>query len=202
MWVIKIGGSLETAPGLRSLLALLADYGPSGLVIVPGGGRFAERVRQQQRQTGIDDMTAHRRALLAMQQYGALLCELEPRLYPAADIGGLRGAVAQAEIPVWFPARMLSARTDIPANWQVTSDSLALWLAGELNAEALILVKSMPNSANNAQQLAASAYLDAWFPQMMATAGVNTIACASIEQPEVLQQALSSGAIPTELQIT
>ena len=198
MWVIKIGGSLEAAAALPALLALLADYAPSGLVIVPGGGRFAERIRQQQRETGLDDVTAHRRALLAMEQYGALLCELEPRLYPVARLDEMTD---KAGVPVWFPGRMLAARTDIPASWQVTADSLALWLAGELNADALILVKSVANNTHDVRELAASTYLDAYFPQMMARAGVKTSACVSIDHPKALQSALNCGKIPTALRV-
>ena len=197
MWVIKIGGSLETAPGLCELLALLAASGPARTVIVPGGGRFAEQVRAEQRETGMDDARAHRRALLAMEAYGAVLCGMEPRLYPVTDIGEITPDDATGT-PVWFPSRMLSARTDIPANWQVTSDSLALWFAGEINAEALILVKSVPNKTNDTQALAATGYLDEYFPEMIKKTSPRTIACISIDEPGILRHALSTGTIPRD----
>ena len=195
MWVIKIGGSLETAPGLCELLALLAASGPARTVIVPGGGRFAEQVRAEQRETGMDDARAHRRALLAMEAYGAVLCGMEPRLYPVTDIGEITPDDATGT-PVWFPSRMLSARTDIPANWQVTSDSLALWFAGEINAEALILVKSVPNKTNDTQALAATGYLDKYFPKMMQQTNLEMIACLGVDEQEVLRQTLVSGTLP------
>ena len=197
MWVIKIGGSLETSRGLPGLLALLADYGRSRAVIVPGGGRFAERVRVEQRVTGMDDTIAHHLAIRAMERYGALLCEMEPRLYPVAGIGEIGDVAEGHTVPVWFPTALLSTQEDIPASWQVTSDSLALWFADKINADGLILVKSAPGGTNDAQALAVSGYLDAYFPQMMKKTSLDVIACIAIDEREALQQALSSGTIPS-----
>ena len=199
MWVVKIGGSLETSRGLPGLLALLADYGRSRAVIVPGGGRFAERVRAEQRVTGTDDTAAHHLAIRAMERYGALLCEKEPRLYPVAGIGEIRNVTGEHTVPVWFPTALLSTQEDIPASWQVTSDSLALWFADKINADGLILVKSVPGGTNDARALAASGYLDAYFPQMMKKASLDVLACIAIDEREALQRALSSGTIPSAL---
>lgn len=205
MWVIKVGGSLEAAARLRALLALLADYAHSGLIVVPGGGRFAERVRAEQRVTGMDDATAHRLAIGAMEQYGALLCGMDPRLYPVTDVSEIGGAGEGSTVPVWLPGKLLGdepGEPGIPANWQVTSDSLALWFAGKINAEALILVKSTPARTNRARELATSGYLDDYFPEMMKKTGLGTITCLGIDEQETLRQALTSGAIPPELRIS
>ena len=201
MWVVKIGGSLETAPGLRALLALLADYGHTGIIIAPGGGRFADRVRAEQRVTGMDDADAHRLAIRAMEQYATVLCRMEPRLYPIAGISEICGAGGESTVPVWLPGKQLAGQPGIPANWRVTSDSLSLWFAGKTNAEALILVKSAPNKTNDAQALAASGYLDEYFPEMMKKTALRTIACISINEQKILQQVLSTGTIPPELRI-
>ena len=188
MWVVKIGGSLETSPRLPELLTLLADYGRSKVVIVPGGGRFAEQVREEQRVTEMDDTTAHHLAIRAMEQYGALLCGMERRLYPVADIGEINGASDEATTPVWFPAKALETQTDIPASWQVTSDSLALWFAGKINAAGLILVKSAPSATNDISTLTATGYLDTYFPQMMEKTSVNIITCIGVDEHEVLRK--------------
>lgn len=201
MWVVKIGGSLETSPGLRALLALLAGCRRSGLVIVPGGGRFADRIRAKQRATGMDDAVAHRQAIRAMGQYGAVLCGMEPRLSPVTEIGEVCSAGRNSTVPVWLPGNHLAGQPGTPASWQVTSDSLALWLAGKVNAEALILVKPVPNNTNDAQALAATGYLDKYFPEMMKKTGIGIITCLGIDEQEILGKALASGAIPHELRI-
>ena len=198
MWVVKIGGSLETASGLRPLLALQADYGHTGIIIVPGGGRFADRVRAGQRDTGMDDATAHCLAIRAMEQYGAVLCGMEPRLYPIGDINEISGIGGKATAPVWLPGNLFADDPGIPANWSVTSDSLALWFAGKVNAQALILVKPVPNKTNDAQTLAATGYLDEYFPEMMKKTGLGTVACIGIDEQDILQQALATGTIPPD----
>ena len=202
MWVVKIGGSLEAVSGLRPLLALLADYGHTGVIIVPGGGRFADRVRAEQRDTGMDDTAAHRLAIRAMEQYAAILCGMEPRLYPIGDISEISGASEASTVPVWLPANLLADEPGIPANWKVTSDSLALWFAGKINARALILVKSEPNKTNDARALAATGYLDEYFPEMIKKTGFGTIACIGIDEQQFLQQALATGTIPPDRWVT
>ena len=201
MWVVKVGGSLETAPGLGELLALLVEYGRSRIVIVPGGGRFADRVRSGQVELNLSDEAAHVMAIRAMEQFAGVLCGLNPNLRPFVHSGEISGINKKAAIPVWLPVELLAGQPDIPAGWQVTSDSLALWFAGKINADALILVKSVSNRTADAGQLAASGYLDEFFPKMLAKTGVKNIACACINDLEPLQQALVSGTIPPEIRI-
>jgi aspartokinase-like uncharacterized kinase len=83
MWVVKLGGSLAGSERLREWLAALA--GQPGLVLVPGGGPFADAVRAAQGALRFDDATAHHLAMLAMEQYGRALCALQPGLAPAAN---------------------------------------------------------------------------------------------------------------------
>lgn len=142
-WVIKLGGSLAASPLLMPWLNAIAAGG-SGVVLVPGGGSFADAVRDAQRRWRFGDGAAHRMALLAMEQYGLMLAAMEPRLRPAPSRHGIRQALAEGGVPVWLPSRMLIGRPDIPESWDVTSDSLAAWLAGELRAAGLLLVKSVP----------------------------------------------------------
>ncbi len=201
MWVVKVGGSLETAPGLGDLLALLVEYGHSRIVIVPGGGRFADRVRSGQAELNLSDEAAHVMAILAMEQFAGVLCGLNPNLHPIVHTGEIGAINNKAAIPVWLPAELLTGQPDIPVSWQVTSDSLALWFAGKIDADALILVKSASNETPDAGQLAASGYLDEFFPKMLAKTEVKKIACVCINDLEILQQALVSGTIPPEIRI-
>ena len=69
MIVIKLGGSLSQAETLVSCLDRLEQqYKDKPVVIVPGGGAFADQVRLAQGRWQFDDITAHRMAILAMQQ--------------------------------------------------------------------------------------------------------------------------------------
>lgn len=168
MWVVKLGGSLLNSPHLDNWLAVCARHGGQ-LVIVPGGGPFADAVRDAQRLRPFSDPVAHHMALLAMQQYGLLLADLHPGLVPVANAPALRIALRTGQTPVWLPATMALADPDIEQSWRVTSDSLALWLARRLNAERLVLVKSVtPPPAASLTALVQAELVDAAFAEYAA----------------------------------
>lgn len=162
MWIVKLGGSLHDAPALRQRLAELATVPGPPRILVPGGGPFADAVRETQPRLGFDDLAAHRMAILAMQQYGLALQSLEPRLTLAQTEAELRAAQACA----WLPWVMVGMAAEIEPSWAVTSDSLAAWLATRLGAEMLILVKSTPLPAGEetAAELARAGLVDPSFP--------------------------------------
>ncbi|HSG93628.1 MAG TPA: uridylate kinase, partial [Methylotenera sp.] len=70
MWVVKLGGSLLGSPELTSWLETLVKISDGKVLIVPGGGMFADAVRQAQEASLINDAVAHHLALLAMDQFG------------------------------------------------------------------------------------------------------------------------------------
>ncbi|MCQ8181672.1 uridylate kinase [Methylomonas sp. SURF-1] len=144
--VVKLGGSLLESGALPACLAAAAMR-PGRVVIVPGGGPFADRVRAAQRQYAFDDVAAHRMALLAMQQMAELICGLLPDLEVVFDAASLAAGAASAKTLVWAPQVVELDAAGIPASWDVTSDSLAAWLAGRIGADELILVKSAPVDA-------------------------------------------------------
>ncbi|MEW8049649.1 MAG: amino acid kinase [Candidatus Thiodiazotropha sp.] len=141
MWVVKLGGSLFNSANLRDWLAVLANAG--SLVIVPGGGPFADQVRLAQHHWQFDDSAAHLMALLAMEQFGRMLCGLQTGLAAAANQSQIDEALWRGETPVWMPTAMVMADPKIRHSWEVTSDSLAAWLCGKLDIEKLLLVKSV-----------------------------------------------------------
>jgi aspartokinase-like uncharacterized kinase len=143
MWVVKLGGSLMGTPALIGWLDALTQFGDGKVVIVPGGGVFADAVRDAQVKTGIDDATAHQMAVLAMDQYATLMTGLNADLVMASSELEIAECGWQHRAVVWKPSLMVLADRDLPMNWDLTSDSLAAWLAAKLNAAHLLVVKSM-----------------------------------------------------------
>ena len=170
MWVVKLGGSLLGAAELRPWLQTLAQHSDGRVVIVPGGGLFADAVREAQGASGVDDRLAHRLALLAMDQYGWLLSGLCPDLVVASSELEIAERGWQHRAIVWLPSRMALADDTIPASWSVTSDSLAAWLARTVAAERLVLVKSALSAVRMAPaaQLSAAGVLDPAFEEFSA----------------------------------
>ena len=172
--VVKLGGSLAYSDRLTAWLAAIAAGRPP-VVVVAGGGPFADQVRAAQARIGFDDAAAHRMALLAMAQFAWALAGLSPRLRPAGSLAAIADLRSRGLVPVWDPVPMAGAAEDIPQSWSVTSDSLAVWLAGRLGARAVIFVKRAPDvpRAPSAAALAKAGILDPTVPAYLRSTGVE-----------------------------
>jgi 5-(aminomethyl)-3-furanmethanol phosphate kinase len=137
--VVKLGGSHAKGPHIQDWLAAIAAEA-GAIVIVPGGGPFADVVRSAQGSMGYDDSAAHAMALMAMAQFGRALQSLNPALRMTASRSAISRALKDHKVPVWSPEPMARAAA-LPETWALTSDSLAAWLAGALRAGHLVLVK-------------------------------------------------------------
>jgi aspartokinase-like uncharacterized kinase len=168
--VIKLGGSLLETAALPACLTAIARRAGS-VIIVPGGGPFAEQVRIAQSQWHFDDVAAHRMAILAMQQMALLLHSLRPEFPIVTDSESIRYASQVKPVLIWSPQVEQLDQAGIAASWDITSDSLAAWLAGYIEAEELIIVKSAPIPAQaSLPDLQQQGILDAAFQGFTAQA--------------------------------
>jgi 5-(aminomethyl)-3-furanmethanol phosphate kinase len=138
--VVKLGGSFAFSAHLRNWIEALAACA-GRVVIVPGGGPFADAVRLAQTRMGFDNRAAHHMAVLAMEQYGRALVSLNSKLSAADSEDAIRHDLVADRVPVWMPSAMVLRATDLAESWEVTSDSLAAWLVGRIGAHRLLLVK-------------------------------------------------------------
>jgi 5-(aminomethyl)-3-furanmethanol phosphate kinase len=142
--VVKVGGGLAREAGdgaLRTLCRALGDAGARHpLLVVPGGAAFADAVREHDSRFALRGATAHRMAILAMEQFGWLLSDLIPGAVRCTDLAAARTAAARGGTPILLPAALLAGDA-LPASWAVTSDSIAAWVAGAGHAARLVLVK-------------------------------------------------------------
>jgi 5-(aminomethyl)-3-furanmethanol phosphate kinase len=167
MWVLKLGGSLFGNSVLNNWLSGISEHGKGRVVVVPGGGPFADAVRLAQKQTGFDDVNAHRMALLAMEQYAFMLAGMNQNFIPAKTKADIESVLATNRVPVWLPSDMALADVNISASWDMTSDSLAAWLGSQIGATGLLLVKScvVPRGELNLEELARQHIVDPLFPR-------------------------------------
>jgi hypothetical protein len=140
-WVIKIGGSLSArARPLRRLMAALGEAGRAQrLVVVPGGGPLADVVRRLDRRFALGDTAAHWMAILAMDQYAHLLARLAGDAVIVRSPRELRAG----RLNVLAPSAWLQRADPLPHSWSVTSDAIAAWVARELRAGGLVVVKDV-----------------------------------------------------------
>jgi aspartokinase-like uncharacterized kinase len=178
--VVKLGGSHASGPHLTDWLASIAAEA-GAIVVVPGGGPFADEVRVAQASMGFDDGAAHAMALMAMAQFGRALQSLNPALRLAASRAAILRALREGRVPVWSPEPMARA-AGLPETWALTSDSLAAWLAGALGAGRLVLVKHgrFEAAAVDVHDLVARGVVDPLFPRFLGQSGVP----ASLAAPD------------------
>jgi aspartokinase-like uncharacterized kinase len=148
--VVKVGGSLLDWPGLpERLAAYLEDRRADRPVLIVGGGRTADVVRDLDRIHHLGEERAHALALRALDLSAQVLASLLPGLV-VVDVPSALDAVWSAGlVPILAPRRHLetvdAASADpLPHTWGVTTDSIAARVASLLDAAALILLKSAP----------------------------------------------------------
>ncbi|AFJ02921.1 delta 1-pyrroline-5-carboxylate synthetase [Methylophaga frappieri] len=160
--VVKLGGSLYRDGFLAAWLKTLTGSAQTQqIIIVPGGGPFANTVRTAQTDYPMLSQTAaHRMALLAMRQYGLLLNDLTAAAETFTDSNQKLPATG---LFIWLPDDEALLQTDLPHSWQLTSDSLALWLTAAQGLKELLLVKSAAIDSDHVEQLTASGIIDGYF---------------------------------------
>ncbi len=151
--VVKLGGGvLAHIEHFDAALAAIAAAAPSRrLLVVPGGGPFADAVREVDRRLRLSADAAHWMAVLAMNQYAHLVAARLPVSVLVAEpreIAAALGAGPVGHIPVLAPYRWLREIDPLPHAWDVTSDSIAAWVAGAVGARRLVLIKP-PGSAGD-----------------------------------------------------
>lgn len=171
--VLKLGGSLAESGRLRTLLALVSRA-RRPVVVVPGGGPFADAVRDMQSALGFSDEAAHDMAILAMHQMADAMIALEPRLLGAESLIGIARVWHRRRIPVWLPASLCAGDRRIPRDWSITSDGLAARLAERLGDVELVLVKSrIVKRTASAKTLARQGIVDPVFPVIVERADLD-----------------------------
>ncbi len=124
--VVKLGGSL--APHCPEIIRVLQSA-DRPLLVVPGGGIFADVVRRLDPTVSAD--MAHWMACAAMDQYGWMLASQ-----------GMK-TTSRLERPkksrILLPYCSLRRYDPLPHSWDVTSDTIAAWVAGQLGGDLLML---------------------------------------------------------------
>ena len=146
---VKVGGGLVPIPGaLEVVCTAISDAGRSvPIVVVPGGGPFANAVRAFGRTHRLSADAAHWMALLAMDQYAHALLERIEGATLVEEAGAVAAAVDPAGVAVLAPSRWMRAADVLPHTWDATSDSVAAFVAGALDVDHLVLVK--PSVSND-----------------------------------------------------
>jgi 5-(aminomethyl)-3-furanmethanol phosphate kinase len=173
--LIKVGGSLldwaELPARLRGFLEQRRLEDPAFRpVLLCGGGPFADTVRRLDRVHHLGDYASHRLAIQAMD-FGAtvLLCLLRGAL-GVDRLEALDEEWASDDIPLLVTSMILDEletkqASPLPHSWDVSSDTIAAWIASQIPAKSLVLLKSASLPPRATRDVAARLKLvDPFFP--------------------------------------
>ena len=140
--VIKVGGSLAEDPEkLRALCQKLGELAKKyAFIVVPGGGGFADVVRVFDDRFALSRTVSHRMAILAMDQFGLLLSSITPHSNVFHSLESAKELSEAGAMPIFLPSRLLFEDDPLENSWDVTSDSIAAYVASRVHAEKLVLV--------------------------------------------------------------
>jgi len=122
--IVKLGGSLFNQ---MADLAPILNASTRPLFIIPGGGPFADLVRQVR----VNNDAAHWMAIAAMEQYGWFISSF--------GILTTEKMSMPATTTVLLPYRYFMLNDILPHTWDVTSDTIAAWIADNLHLDLLLL---------------------------------------------------------------
>ena len=200
MWVVKVGGSLAHDPTLVDWLEQLNDFGAGRVIIVPGGGNFTEAARRAHTNWHFDELVAHNMAILGMGQFAFMLHGLHPDLELCANEQDIISTMHRGRIAIWMPLNLLRQTDDELTSWEVSSDSLAMWLAERLNAERVVLVKSCPIPPYETwQELADAGIVDQRFPDFAERVSTQVTLLERTELPAMQAMLLDPHNTPCAL---
>ena len=184
--VLKLGGSLldlgDLPDRLGSVFKMLDGGQP---LLVCGGGDAANIVRCWQETHALNEEQSHWLAMDSIRLNQRLLLTLMPELELVSNRAAAESAWSRGRVPLIDLMAFVSIEeshaeqgTALPHTWEVTSDSLAAWVAIRWPANRFVLLKSaeLP-PLRSFTQMANSELIDRHFPKL-ASALPPTFWCA------------------------
>ena len=168
--VLKLGGSLLSLPDLAARVESIVEERTRCLcLLVAGGGKAADIVRQWSDDFSLSEESAHELALEAMAFTASLLVRLVPRAALVSDLGEIERARSDRLLAILDPPRFLpvlerDSTIPLPHTWDATSDSIAAWVAATLGARELVMMKSIDLRDRTWPEAARDGAVDPYFP--------------------------------------
>jgi 5-(aminomethyl)-3-furanmethanol phosphate kinase len=178
--VIKVGGSLFDWNQLAMALGRWLDAQSQACnVLIAGGGALADAIRQADATHALGEQIAHELCVELLGVTARLLEALLAGRSPRITFTDLQKQQTANRLPdccvldardFLLDIESTASLTSLPPTWDVTSDSIAAWVACALAADELVLLKSDdPPGDQSLDALALAQYVDRYFPTAVAS---------------------------------
>ncbi|MFX1497542.1 MAG: hypothetical protein ACFFBH_08450 [Promethearchaeota archaeon] len=144
--IFKIGGKIfENSKRLINSITQLTQLYENDIIqkiiLIPGGGKAASFVREMCLEFKFSNELAHWIAIYSMNFNGIKINKKFPDFEISEEFEDIQKEDKIMEI--FLPYRYLRNTDELPHSWDVTSDSITLYLAHKLNLEECFLIKDV-----------------------------------------------------------
>ncbi len=195
--IVKVGGSVagDLARVVKHLK--LAEKA----LVVPGGWIFADSIRELGGKRTLSNTTLHWMAIAAMDIYGYYIADhgLETVVvHEVEDIAELKGAYVLLLHP------LLRKYDELPHSWDVTSDSIAVWLAAKLGESVVVKVTAAGGILRSGQLverigaeeiLGMETVVDRYTPELLLKYGMSMFVCGVEELKDYILRGRARGTL-------
>jgi aspartokinase-like uncharacterized kinase len=144
--LFKVGGKiLENPNNLESTISQITQLSKNetlqNIIIIPGGGTYANFVRLLEKDVKLGDDLAHWMAVYSMNFNGIMLGSKFPKFECIEDFNKLQ--IDRKSLSIFLPYKYLRTQDELPHNWDVTSDSIAHYITYKLHLNSCFLIKDV-----------------------------------------------------------
>jgi aspartokinase-like uncharacterized kinase len=82
-------------------------------------------------------------AILGMDQYGLLLSDLMPNSVVVSKLEEIEYSFKIGKLPIFLPSNLLLKDHQLENSWNVTSDTIALYIANKLGTHQVLLITNV-----------------------------------------------------------
>ena len=154
--LFKIGGKiLEDLENLDSTISQLEQLYNENLIekiiLIPGGGTLANFIRKVYRKLKFTEELAHWMGIVSMNYNGLELNKKFPKFEITEDFTRLKKL--DKSLSIFLPYEFLKENDKLPHSWDVTSDSISLFIANELGLNECFLIKDVDGILDSTNQV-------------------------------------------------
>lgn len=135
--VVKIGGSLF--PEHVNRLCECFKKSKEKIILINGGGDLANILREYHEEYNYSNNVNHWTAIECMNIIGKLIADKNRNITLIKKLDEIVLVHKTDKIPLLLTYDLLKEEDPLDHSWNVTSDSIACWVASKINAKLLIL---------------------------------------------------------------
>jgi len=193
--IVKVGGSVA-----ENLEVVVDTLGLLKVVhIIPGGWVFADLVREIDREKKFHPSVSHWMAVLSMSIYGFYIFGIAEKrgfeIYEPEDFS------LPEKRTVLLPYRLLRKYDELPHSWEVTSDSIAVWVAARAGFDEVVKVTAgrILRNGEVVEKVKASELetdvVDKLTPKLLTKYGINMFVCNPEELKNYILRGRANGTL-------